>query len=199
MHPPRVGYPCQHPDLCVVAETCDAQGNCSGTPRICPDEQCRENEMCVNGICESSASPGGTACDDGIVCTRDTCDGQGNCVGVVSFSPDEVGTFTWQFTSPSYALTWGPVVCADLYNLYWGVIPAALLGSRGKCGNPQVYDHICYQGGIQSSGLSMSTAPNPTLGTAYYFLVNAENRFGEGILGYNTCTPPYEIPLLSPC
>jgi hypothetical protein len=80
---------CDDGDLCNGTETCEPASGCvSGTPPTCDDgDVCNGTERCepASGCSPEPDAPLGTPCDaDGNSCTRDHCDGTGNCVFVES-------------------------------------------------------------------------------------------------------------------
>jgi cysteine-rich repeat protein len=105
-------------DLCV-AGACVFTANANGSP--CNDgNACTTGDVCVDGACT-----GGTpvSCDDGLVCTIDTCDGMGGCVntqipncnegactdGAVQACGSDVGVCQ-QGAQTCSGGTWGPCV-----------------------------------------------------------------------------------------
>lgn len=75
--------PCDDGDLCTVNDVCSA-GQCAGTVKDCSalDDQCNIG-VCnaVSGVCEAQPSNSGGICDDSDQCTTsDTCAG-GVCMG----------------------------------------------------------------------------------------------------------------------
>ena len=65
---------CDNGDFCDGAETCDAIAGCQPGTDPCPDPlMCDEdNDRCTNCLT-------GADCDDGVDCTVDSCDQDGNC------------------------------------------------------------------------------------------------------------------------
>lgn len=85
------GSPCDDGDPCTENDVC-INGVCAGTPIVCPDDgnPCTI-EMCdgVLGCVTINQRPG-EPCDDGSPCTiNDTCDGNGNCIGVPVAPPSQ--------------------------------------------------------------------------------------------------------------
>jgi len=79
---------CDDASVCTVGDACDGAGNCTGTPIDCDD-----GDPCTDDSCDPSAGcqhAFNTApCDDGDPCTwNDTCDGAGNCTGT-AYSCDD--------------------------------------------------------------------------------------------------------------
>ncbi|MBM4370743.1 MAG: hypothetical protein FJ098_03770, partial [Deltaproteobacteria bacterium] len=67
------GNPCTEGDQCM-------EGDCAGTPKICDDSVfCNGEETCnaVTGACEDGTAP---SIDDGVTCTLDECDEEGDKV-----------------------------------------------------------------------------------------------------------------------
>jgi hypothetical protein len=85
---------------CTILDTC-ANGNCAGTPVVCPqgqqcdpadgqcktclvDTHCNDNNGCTDDTCNAGAcvyTPNSLSCDDGLFCTlTDVCSG-GTCQG----------------------------------------------------------------------------------------------------------------------
>ncbi|WP_437565627.1 kelch repeat-containing protein [Sorangium sp. So ce542] len=69
------GAPCDDGDACTLADTCQA-GACAGAERVA----CAAPGACHLGVCDPASgrcvdalAPGGSACDDGDLCTRDRC------------------------------------------------------------------------------------------------------------------------------
>ena len=61
-------------DLCTAAGGCDSKAN----KFVCEDgDQCTYDDKCVAGACKSGPV---NACDDGNVCTKDSCNKQSGCV-----------------------------------------------------------------------------------------------------------------------
>src|SRR5439155_1450478 len=80
---PNNTAPCDDLNPCTTDDVC-SNGACGGTPILCDNGQfCDGEEACVGGMCHTVvAAP---SCDDGIVCTTNTCDpmandGHGACV-----------------------------------------------------------------------------------------------------------------------
>ena len=82
---------CDDGDALTDFDVCDAEGNCAGVDLcvendvVCePLSQCHVPGTCANGECSPSLpKPAGTFCDDGLNTTAvDTCDGNGECVGI---------------------------------------------------------------------------------------------------------------------
>lgn len=77
------GAACDDGNACTLNDSCGGGGTCQGTPLACDTPgACQEAPgRCVNGACQYSPSPSGSACDDGNVCSLyDSCDGQGRCL-----------------------------------------------------------------------------------------------------------------------
>ncbi|HSR12810.1 MAG TPA: fibronectin type III domain-containing protein [Thermodesulfobacteriota bacterium] len=73
---------------------------------------------------------------------------------------------------------WGNVGCATSYNLYWGKTPGVSKRNGTKIANiPNPYTHV---------GLAN--------GTAYYYVVTAENNFGEGPESVQVAATPGRAP-----
>lgn len=117
-HTPDEGRACSDADACTTGDRC-AAGRCTpGAPRSCDDgnpctrnecsaatgecvfvaddalsctvlDDCRENSRCVGGSCESDPRD----CDDGVVCTLDSCRG-GECQHTPDSSMCPGGTCT---------------------------------------------------------------------------------------------------------
>ena len=72
--PKNAGDPCDDGDACILDETCNAEGQCVGTPKQCDDGNvCDGAETCdpSSGACVSGVA---LACGDGNPCTDDACD-----------------------------------------------------------------------------------------------------------------------------
>jgi hypothetical protein len=94
------GTPCDDGNPCTINDVCDGNGNCLGTPIVCPDDgdPCTI-QVCnpATGSCDVLPAPAGTPCDDGDPCTvNDVCDGNGNCAGMPIIcddgNPNTIGT-----------------------------------------------------------------------------------------------------------
>ena len=104
VHLPRAGTPCDDGNACTVGDKCIASGLCaSGQARVCDDanpctvdlcdplqqcvikavvgSKCDDGNACtVNDKCEKAQCSGSPRdCDDGLVCSKDTCDQDGGC------------------------------------------------------------------------------------------------------------------------
>ena len=78
------GTACNDGDLCTQTDTCQG-GVCVGSnPVSCPPpaDVCHVQGTCdqTTGLCSNPNAPNGTSCDDGTVCTTDTCQ-SGVCQG----------------------------------------------------------------------------------------------------------------------
>ena len=77
------GSPCDDGDACTTEDSCDALGACrSGTPKVCDDGLDCTKDTCEPGTGECAFDPltETEACEDGDLCTQgDRCDGQGAC------------------------------------------------------------------------------------------------------------------------
>ena len=72
--------PCDDGDLCTLFEKCDGNGVCVGTPVSCTDnDRCNGEEICnpATGACMPGTPPD---CNDGNVCTADSCDPVAGCL-----------------------------------------------------------------------------------------------------------------------
>ena len=87
--------PCSSPCVCdELADACDC--NCPTVPCPPPANECL-TVVCVNGSCTYPPVGAGTPCtDDGVACTTDTCDGNGECIHtpVDSFCPPDTNPCT---------------------------------------------------------------------------------------------------------
>ncbi len=97
---PGVETSCDDSDLCTYDDTCNGQGECSGTAIVCEDEDdtvCGLKRSC-NGTSECTESyPGNeTECDDEELCTyADVCNGEGECSGTEIVCEDEDTQCGW--------------------------------------------------------------------------------------------------------
>ena len=91
---PKLGDFCNDSNVCTTDDVCTEQGQCEGTPGLCPctgDGDCAgKGALCdaplvcgADGQCAPSGEPGKT-CDDGDQCTADACD---PATGQCAFSP----------------------------------------------------------------------------------------------------------------
>ena len=100
-HQPATGVACSDGDSCTIGDQCNG-GVCAGTPMQCTDSNvcttgqclagsclftpvanacddesaCTTQDACVNGACQGGPAPN---CDDGKVCTADSCDPATGC------------------------------------------------------------------------------------------------------------------------
>jgi slime mold repeat-containing protein len=110
------GTGCDDGDLCTQTDTCQT-GSCTGAnPVICSaSDQCHDVGLCnpADGLCSDPASPDGTACSDGNLCTQtDTCQ-SGSCTGA------------------------NPVVCTPLDQCH---LAGTCNPGTGNCSNPNQPD-----------------------------------------------------------
>ena len=77
---------CDDGDPCTD-DSCDATKGCEQTPAVagCDDnDACTTGEKCVEGVCGGGVEK---SCDDGVVCTDDSCDGTtGVCTNEISLA-----------------------------------------------------------------------------------------------------------------
>jgi hypothetical protein len=81
--PASDGAPCDDGDACTRIDTCQA-GACAGAdPVACAAADTCHLSLCdpASGQCIPALAPGGTACDDGDLCTQDDACQTGACVG----------------------------------------------------------------------------------------------------------------------
>jgi len=139
---------------------------------------CDDGALCTVDTCDPATGACDFApvvCDDGNDCTYDTCDpASGRCTSEPSGLVDVGGVV---FVGP-VTLAWDPSPGADHWNTYRGTIPPTLLGSRDPA---DAYDHLCYENAdLGGDGTTRSRVPgDPPLGSAYYFVVTAEGPCGE--------------------
>ena len=72
-------YSCNDGNVCTT-DTCDGAGGCNFTNNTVPcndDNPCTSNDTCSGGICVSGPP---TVCNDGNVCTTDSCDPASGCL-----------------------------------------------------------------------------------------------------------------------
>ncbi len=109
VHLPQTGTPCDDGNACTVGDACISSGLCaSGQPKVCDDanpctvdlcdplqgcvtkavvgSKCDDGNACtVNEKCEKGACTGSPRdCDDGLVCSKDTCDADAGCLYAVT-------------------------------------------------------------------------------------------------------------------
>ncbi len=103
-HDPTPGIACGASNKCILSGTCNSQGACDATYKVCNDDKfcttdtcapstglcsfvpntlpCNDGNACTTGdVCFSSVC-GGTdiPCDDGVACTADSCNTATGCV-----------------------------------------------------------------------------------------------------------------------
>jgi hypothetical protein len=156
-----------------------------------PDKSIAASNYYVDAVFNSGV------CDDGDVCTSDSCDTATGCMhGPATLS--EVRQVDWQdnYTTLQWAMTFD----ATGWNTYRGTIPAHGLGTR-PAGTQ--YDHTCFEkGDALMDGEMLSTdIVNPPVGTGFYYLVSGRNDtcapMLESTLGFDSAL--HEIPNASPC
>lgn len=79
VHTPNTGGSCNDGSLCTASDTCQ-DGVCVGSGSSCDDgNACNGNETCnpLTGACGAGVPP---ACDDGSICSIDSCDNALGCV-----------------------------------------------------------------------------------------------------------------------
>lgn len=85
-----VGFECDDDNEATDFDTCNGKGECAGID-LCvannvscaPPNQCQEPVVCSHGSCPPHPVRQGIACSDGLVRTQnDTCNAQGQCVGI---------------------------------------------------------------------------------------------------------------------
>jgi hypothetical protein len=207
---------CEDGDLCTTGETCGAGACSGGGPVTCDDGDLCTTDACVSPTgCEFTPLPDGdgdTVCDDQDNCVSvsnpgqedndgdgdgDACDDDDDNDGTLdsvdcapfdpnqSTVPGEVGA-TLAFATDTATLSWDAVGEATVYNVYRGTIPVS--GFAG-------YDHTCFDADV--AGTSASDSGTPALDGAFYYLVSAENCFGESGLGSDSGAGPR--PNAAPC
>jgi len=85
------GTECSNDEPCYSGGTCDAQGECVGTPIDCNDDNPCTEDLCNpdESACENNPTPKET-CDDNDGCTeQDQCSDAGECVGVPKVCDDD--------------------------------------------------------------------------------------------------------------
>ncbi|MCA9517916.1 MAG: choice-of-anchor A family protein [Myxococcales bacterium] len=102
MNPPSLlGTACSDEDACTLTDQCDGEGACVGVNDVVCEaaDACHVAGTCdpATGACSSPAAPDDTACDDGDMCTNDSCQG-GVCVGE-PLAPSELAA-AWLWTRP---------------------------------------------------------------------------------------------------
>ncbi len=71
------GAACDDGDDCTVGEACDT-GECQGATPLCDDgDPCNGQQTCTDGVCGDVVP---LECDDGDVCTTDSCDPATGCL-----------------------------------------------------------------------------------------------------------------------
>eukprot|EP01060_Flectonema_neradi_P017203 TRINITY_DN2404_c0_g1_i3.p1 TRINITY_DN2404_c0_g1~~TRINITY_DN2404_c0_g1_i3.p1 ORF type:complete len:3065 (+),score=476.76 TRINITY_DN2404_c0_g1_i3:8019-17213(+) len=79
--------PCDDGRPETTSDSCVGDGSCQGVV-VCNGIPCQTGSQCttiscINGKCTTDNKPSGTQCTDNLsATTRDTCDGNGNCVGI---------------------------------------------------------------------------------------------------------------------
>jgi len=89
------GTSCADGNACNGAETCDGASHCrAGTPISCaPLDQCHLTGVCnpASGLCSNPAKPNGTPCSDGNLCTKTDVCTAGACGGTAYACDDGLG------------------------------------------------------------------------------------------------------------
>jgi len=84
--PTDQGKACDDGEVCTVGDLCNlglCTGNDAKTGASCSDSSvCTVGDACNGGVCLPGAA---TKCDDGLACTKDSCEANKGCV----FSPDD--------------------------------------------------------------------------------------------------------------
>jgi hypothetical protein len=136
------GTACNDWNACTGPDTC-RYGSCVGAnPRVCTSDQCHVAGTCnpATGTCSNPRAADGTACNDGLACTRPDACRYGSCVGT-------------------------PVACtaSDQCHVAGICDPAS-----GNCSNPAAQDGIaCNDGDVCTGtdlcfgGLCLGSGPNP--------------------------------------
>ena len=116
-------------------------------------------------------------------------DGLGNACDC---APDDGGVFDvagesstdLRFAGDRLTIDWSPRTDAQTYNVYRGSVdPGASFG----------YAHACHDGGL--TGTETTDPANPTAGVLFYYLVTAENCFGEGSAGLSSSSIDRPVPI----
>jgi hypothetical protein len=137
-------------------------------------------------------------CDDGDVCTTDSCDPTTGCMHGRATLLEVQGAITFQdnFTT----VVWDPTPDASAFNTYRGTLPVNGLGTRPAASR---YDHVCFEkGDALADGATRSTDLGvPTIGTAFYYLVSGRNDTCSPVLesGLGSDSAGNPIPNASPC
>ncbi|GAB4202678.1 MAG: hypothetical protein OHK0013_16160 [Sandaracinaceae bacterium] len=94
---------CDDLAFCTTGDRCNGAGACTGMPRVCDDGNVCTTDSCdeMGDRCATSPVPTGTACDDGAACTtRDVCTA-GTCAGTPITCPDDGLACTASVCSPT--------------------------------------------------------------------------------------------------
>ncbi len=112
---PQQGVACDDGSLCTTGDTCDAAGDCVGTPVDCTglDDACNVGTCDpADGTCFANPTNEGGKCDDGNACTGpDTCSG-GVCSGP-RISCDDGDLCTTDSCDPATGCSHEPIVCPE--------------------------------------------------------------------------------------
>ena len=118
---------------------------------------------------------------DGLGNDCDCAPDDGAIFDVAGESPADI-----RFAADRLTLGWTSSPDAQTYNVYKGSIAP---------GAPFGYGHVCHDGGL--TGTEATDPATPTAGVLFYYLVSAENCFGEGSTG--VASNLIERPLPAPC
>ncbi|MFH1532422.1 MAG: LamG-like jellyroll fold domain-containing protein [Pseudomonadota bacterium] len=113
-------YDCDDPDQCETATgaTCNGDGTCTYPSAPMDGEPCDDSSACTVGeACAGGACIGGgpTNCDDGNVCTDDSCDEQLGCVSLDNAADCDDGDpcTTGDHCGAGSCVTTGTLACDD--------------------------------------------------------------------------------------
>ncbi len=114
-------------------------------------------------------------------------------VSSVQTSPGPIGPVL-RLAMPPASMSWPRIPQSNVYDVYRGSIPAAMMGSRLP---GSAYDHACFEGGSPDRASLDPSTPPP--GSAYYYLVGGVNFCGDGCLGLESPPAACEIPTPNRC
>jgi hypothetical protein len=157
--------------LTANADQVDSDGDGLGDVcDTCPDDP--DNDIDADGVCGDvdncleTSNPDQLDSDaDGLGDDCDCAPENGAVAGVPAAIDDSV-----TFLADAVTLTWNAAADAELYNVY-----------KGPLAGPFSYQHTCHELGLAVN--ESTDAAEPASGEAFYYLVAAENCFGEGPLG----------------